>query len=436
MRRAVATSLVLAAGLAALAAGCGGSSSVAAVPKSSCGPVEYRGSGKPNALIVSDLPLRAPPGGREQVSGIEYVLALDGYKAGKYRIGYQSCDDSSVAKGAYDEAVCTANAKAYAADKDVLAVIGPYNSPCAAQEIPIADAAPGGPLAMLGSGTTDPELTAAVPGANPGAPGIFYPKHVRNFARLTAPDQFQPAAAAMLAKVHGLHRVFVLNDSEGYGQALAGWFESDAKRLGVGISGSAGWNPKAKSYSALMGRVKNARPDGVYLSGFAFLHGTTVLRALRARLGSRLVIIAPDGFADPNEVIKGAGKAADGLFVTLAGARDPDAGPLGKEILAQTGATKLEQYGALYGAAAVSTVLDAISRSNGTRPSVTTALFHAKTPAGIIGRFGFDAEGDPTTGAMSILHFVNGRLTFARTLYPTTRLAKGSAKAVAGPAAS
>ena len=169
----------------------------------------FHGSGQPDYLVVSDLPLRAPPGAAQQVKGIQYILEKRHYTAGKLKIGYQSCDDSSAATGGRDPARCVANAKAYAQNPAVLGVIGPYNSECAALEIPIANARAGGPLVMVGTGTTDPRSRPPSRRARSARPAKFYPTGERSFVRLTAPDQYQAAAAALLARGHHLHRVFV-----------------------------------------------------------------------------------------------------------------------------------------------------------------------------------------------------------------------------------
>jgi branched-chain amino acid transport system substrate-binding protein len=394
------------------------------VATTSCGPIVFGGEGKPDYLIVSDLPLRAPPGAARQVAGIQYVLRRRHYRAGDYSIGYQSCDNSSAAAGGRDLGRCSANAKAWSANRRVLGVIGPYNSECAALEIPVADAAPNGPLAMIGTGTTDPQLTTKIPGGVVGAPGRFYPAGSRNFVRLTAPDQFQAAAAALFARAHGLRRVYVLSDGEPYGDNIADWFADDARRLGVTLAGTAAWNPKAKSYDSLVASVAAARPDGVFLSGFPFLHGGEVLKELRHRLGSRVVVFSPDGFSDAGEDMRDAGKAANGLYVFWAGVPAVDAGRAGRTMLARLGADQTQQYGALYGAAAASVLLDAIARADGSRAAVTRGLFRSATPASIIGRFGFDEDGDPTVGAMTVLHLSNGKFTVEPTLYPTRSLAK------------
>jgi hypothetical protein len=80
----------------------------------------------------------------------------------------------------------------------------------------------------------------------------------------------------------------------------------------------------------------------------------------------------------------------------------------------------------LYGDVAASVLLDAIARSDGTRASITRELFASTTPAGVIGRFGFDHEGDPTVGAETVYREAHGRARVDTTLYPTAVLAKGT----------
>src|SRR5581483_2957896 len=256
-----------------LLAGCGASPSHAhAVQSPACGPI-VSGSKRPYFLIVSDLPLRNPPGGRLEVTGIQWELKRHGFRAGRFTVGYQSCDDSTAAVGAYDTARCSANMKSIAAERSVLVAIGPYNSPCAQVEIPIANQAPGGPLAMIGTATTDPELTTVIPGGILGSPGRYYPTHVRSFVRLAAPDQFLAAAAALLARSHHLRRVVILHDDEPEGEALASWFDDHARQLRIHIVATATWHQHAHKYSQLVHRILRYRPDGIYFAGYPFLHG-------------------------------------------------------------------------------------------------------------------------------------------------------------------
>ena len=143
------TLLSVVAGLGAGAAS--GASGATAVPLKACGTVQYEGTGAPSALIVSDLPLDGDSRERsmQMNTAIELVLKGAGWAAGSTTVGFQACDDSSPKTGLWTRAICQANAKAYAADPSVLAVIGTYNSGCAEIEIPILGKAPGGGVAMV-----------------------------------------------------------------------------------------------------------------------------------------------------------------------------------------------------------------------------------------------------------------------------------------------
>jgi hypothetical protein len=53
-------------------------------------------------------------------------------------------------------------------------------------------------------------------------------------------------------------------------------------------------------------------------------------------------------------------------------------------------------------------MLDAIARSDGSRASVTDELLSARAGAGFLGRFRFDANGDPTVMPITILRAERG----------------------------
>src|SRR4029453_153340 len=81
------------------------------LPASTCSSVHYAGRGSPRFLIVSALPLQ--PGSREftlpMVKAIRFVLERRGFRAGKYTVGYQSCDDSTAQAGGFDIYRCISN---------------------------------------------------------------------------------------------------------------------------------------------------------------------------------------------------------------------------------------------------------------------------------------------------------------------------------------
>ena len=150
----------------------GGGGNVSALPSSACASIYYEGSGSPQFIVASDLPLQGA--GRAQttqmVQAIKYALKQRGFKAGKYTIGYQSCDDSTAQAGAWDSAKCASNARAYAGNNSVIGVVGTFNSGCAKIIVPVLNRAVPGPLAMVSPANTSPGLTTTGPGAEPGEP--------------------------------------------------------------------------------------------------------------------------------------------------------------------------------------------------------------------------------------------------------------------------
>jgi YVTN family beta-propeller protein len=381
------------------------------LPAATCSEVAS-GGGRPDVLIASDLPLQGPNGGgpRQLVDAIRAVLQSHGFRAGRYVVGYQSCDDSTTQTGYYEQRKCAANANAYARAKRVVAVIGSYESPCSEPEIPILNRAPGGPLAIVGLASTLPGLTRggrlSIPGLSlRGEPGVLYPTGVRNFLRLVARDDQQGVAHAELAKQLGLRSVYLLYDPGDAGAAT--WtepFRRAASKLGVPIAGSDAFDANAESYRALADKVARAGADGVLIGGQVGLGGDKLLKALRARLGPRATIMAPEGFTPIPDVLERAGRAAYGLYVTTP-VVPPDAlhlTPARDRFIRDLGETARAQN-ALHTVQATEVVLDAIARSDGTRASVLRGLQATRVKDGVLGSFSFDRYGDINPAKVTIL---------------------------------
>ena len=381
------------------------------LPAATCSEVAS-GGGRPDVLIASDLNLQGPDGAgpRQLVDAIRAVLQSHGFRAGKYVVGYQSCDDSTTQTGDYEQRKCAANANAYAHAKRVVAVIGAYYSYCAEPEIPILNRAPGGPLAILGLASEYPGLTRggrlSIRGYNlRGAPNVYYPTGVRNFLRLVAREDQQGVAEAELAEQLGLRSVYLLYDPMVSGAAL--WtepFRRVASKLGVRVAGSDPFDASADGYRALAERVARARADGVLIGGQVSAGGDKLLRALRARLGARATIMAAEGFTPIPEVLERAGRAAHGLYVTTP-VLPPDAvhlTPAQDRFIRDLGETARAQN-LLHTIQATEVVLDAIARSDGTRASVLRELRATRVKDGVLGSFSFDRYGDINPAKVTIL---------------------------------
>jgi branched-chain amino acid transport system substrate-binding protein len=382
------------------------------LPSSACGPVFYKGKGKPQYLIASDLPLQGA--GRAQnidmQKAIQYVLDKQyHFKAGKYTVGYQGCDDSTAQTGAWDAGKCTSNGRAYAADKSVVGVLGTFNSGCAKLIIPLANRAPGGPLGMLSVANTAVGLTHTAPWTSPGEPGIYYPTGKRNYVRVAASDDYQgPAAADLLLsrafklaqgkKFAPIRDVYILHDNQTFGKGVAEAFRQRAEELNIRVLGFEPWDAKATSYEAIGNRIKATNADAVYFGGIVCNNGAKLLKDIRGAVGPNPVFVGPDGWT-PYSATLAAGSAAQGMYVSYAGLPLEKLGKTGKKFIKAF--TKflhlkgeLPPPYAVYQAQGTQIMLDAIKRSNGTRASVTSQLFKTKVKNGIMGTFHFDKNGN------------------------------------------
>ena len=420
------------------AAGCGGKKSsssssggATALPASSCSAIYYEGSGTPEFLIASDLPLQGS--GRTQTvqmtSAIKFILKEAGFKAGDHTIGYQSCDDSTAQAGKWDSAKCSANANAYANNSSVIGVVGTFNSGCAEIEIPVLNRAPNGPLGMVSPANTYVGLTHSGPGTAPGEPDKYYPSGTRNYIRIVAADDFQGAADAMLAKQVGATKVYILNDKEAYGQGVAGDFKNSLSGVGLASAGFTAWDGKASSYEALANKIKQSGANAVFLGGLICENGGKLIKDLRAGLGSSVKILTPDGFTPISAVVDGAGAASEGTYVSVAGLPNDQLGATGKKFVTDFGATQpggqVDPYSS-YAAQAAAVLLTAIETSDGTRAGVTTQLFKTNVTDGILGNFQINSNGDTNANPVTIYLIKGGKQTTFKTITPPTSLVKAA----------
>jgi branched-chain amino acid transport system substrate-binding protein len=398
------------------------------LPSSSCGPLVYGGGGSPQFIIASDLPLQGA--GRSQTvqmtKAIGFVLQKHNFKAGKYSVGYQSCDDSTAQAGKWVSAKCAANAAAYARDQSVIGVVGTFNSGCAEIVIPTLNRAPNGPVAMISPANTYVGLTHGGPGTAAGEPGKYYPTGKRNYIRIVAADDFQGAADALLAKQLGVKKVYVLNDKEAYGAGVATNFSNAAKKLGIQVAGNEGIDPKASSYEALGTKIAQSGAKGIFIGSLICENGGKLIKDLRAAVGAKTAIMTPDGFTPVSAVIRDAGTAAEGVTTSVAGLPNEQLKGAGKTFAAQFGKTvggAPDPY-AVYAGQAAEVLVTAISKSNGTRASVTANLFKTKVVNGILGTFSINSNGDTSANPVTIYRVKGGKQTTFKVITPPTSLVR------------
>jgi branched-chain amino acid transport system substrate-binding protein len=390
--------------LAWSAVGCGNDDdSAAPVASSSCAEVLYEGEGEPDMIVVSDLPRRGLSGEQAQVviDAIELVLRQRNFRAGEYRVGYQSCNDSQ-GDEPYDEVLCKQNARDYVVTEAVVGIVGPWHSGCAVEQIPIVTREAAGPLAMISPTNTSLGLTRASPGA------ALYPDGVRSYARVITHDIAQGVAAAHVAERLGAQRVAVLHQKDvdpQYALGLALPFVASARSLGLEVVRFE-W-PLRKSYTDLAAAVAAARPDAVFLAGLTQGNAKRLVRDLRAALGPEVTLIGPDSFA-ADDIAAEFGTPGEGLWVTSPGFPAEELPPAGQSFMHELVPT--EPLYAPEAGQAAHVLLDAIARSDGTRASVVEEIFRTKVTNGILGSFSFDRYGDIVPAPVGIFRYQGGKL--------------------------
>ncbi|MDX6440509.1 MAG: hypothetical protein QOE43_238 [Gaiellaceae bacterium] len=365
-----------------------------ALPPPACGPVQYAGRGVPRFLIASDLDFRADPAANvAMANAVLTVLHAKHFRAGRYSVGYQSCDDSSGLAGVFDPGKCDTNASLYAKTTRVIGVVGTYDSACSGEEIPILETARGGPVALVSPSNTYDVLTRATPGVLPHLAAL-YPSGVRNFFRVVAPDAIEVAADAELAKQLGLHRVAIVDDGDGGATpSHIAWFRYAAHRLGMSTVVL-----RPTDTVAALARLRSSHAGGVFIAKtFPFDPGA-LIQGLRRAFGRRFPIIGTDYLApvDP---------AADGVYVSVFGVPNSHLPAAGRRFLRSL-AHPAPSLSAAYAGEAATLLLAAVARSDGTRADVVRELHRTNERNGILGALRFGRNGDPVTTAVTILRGV------------------------------
>jgi len=426
--------------LALVAAGCGGGGKksstggggggggVTALPASSCNALQYKGSGKPQYLIASDLPLIG--GSRQQTvqmnQAIAYVLQQQNWKAGKYNIAFQPCNDASAQLAKWDPTKCSANAHAYAADSSLIGVVGTFNSGCAAIEMPVLNQAPGGGLQLLSPANTYGCLTEHCSATEPSK---YYPSGTRNYARVAPSDPNQGAVDAAFMKSKGVTSVYILNDKEAYGLGVAKNFKGAATAAGIKVLGFDAYDPKAPNYQALFTKIKATTPASIFIGGLIDENSGQLINDKVNILGdnTKVKLMLPDGFTTDAvfQRSQGGTPKANGAFFSVAGVGIDQYKGAAQTFISgfksQLAGKPVDPY-AILGAQAAKVLLDAIAKSDGSRSSVIANVFKTHVTNGLIGSFSINKNGDLSgaTGAALKFTIYVGAANHLKTLLTTS----------------
>ena len=277
----------------------------------------------------------------------------------------------------------------------------------ASQKVPIV-------LGHICSGATkaalgiykDSKIVVMSPSAtNPGLTlSGDYPNFFRTIAHDLAQGELQVEFAVKTLK---LKRIVVLHDKGDYGKGIAEYVKKLLdKNPDVEVLLYEGITPGAVDYSAIVQKIKRAKPEAVIFGGYHPEASKIVSQMRKKRM--KTVFISDDGVKD-DTFIKVAGKYAEGVYAT--GPADVSANPLA------AAATKAHQaaYGKDPGAffhnaySAALALLNAVEKAGSTDyDAVVKALKteYVETP---VGKIRFDEKGDAIGVKMSVYQVKDGK---------------------------
>ena len=254
---------------------------------------------------------------------------------------------------------------------------------------------------------------AGVPSITPSAtsPKLTQQKFKTTY-RVIANDMQQGAAMARFAtEALKAKRIAVIDDRTAYGQGLADALVDNLKRLGVTPVGREFTNDKATDFSAILTRLKAAKPDAIFYGGMD-AQGAPLLRQMK-QLGIDAKYLGGDGVCT-TEMIKLAGPAISAdVFCTQAGI-PMDKMPAGKsfnERFLKRFSTPVQLY-APYSYDAASALIEAMKLADSADPARYLPLLQKVSFKGVTGTVAFDASGDIREGGVALYQHQSGKWLF------------------------
>ena len=183
-------------------------------------------------------------------------------------------------------------------NEKVVGVIGAY---CSSATIPASEALAEADIPMLTPASTSEKVTER------GLPYMF---------RVCGRDDDQSIAAMKFIKdVQKAKTIYIVDDKTTYSQGLADNVEKLAAKEGVKVIAHDHVNQGDKDFSAVLTKIKDAKPDVLYMSLQNSASGALMLIQAK-RTGVTAAIIGQDAVYHP-QLMEIAKDAAEGMYLTF-----------------------------------------------------------------------------------------------------------------------
>jgi len=289
--------------------------------------------------------------------------------------------------------VGVANARNILTDKEILVVVGHYNSGVA---IPSSEVYREAQLVMISPANTNPIVTD---------------RNYPNVNRVCGRDDVQGVVGAeFAAKELKAKTAYVIHDKTTYGQAVAEYFRDHAKKLGINVVGFEGTEEKA-NFDPILTPIRARNPDLIYFGGIYSQAGPLFKQAREKGIKSRLM--GPDGI-DSSDLVKIAGKAVvEQYYTTVAGPVTvyPKAREFAKSYRDKFGKDPEPFAAQAYDSTAIAlkAIEAAVKAAGGKYPSreAVSGQVRKVKHEGITGAVEFDQKGDPKTALYFVLQIAS-----------------------------
>ena len=169
---------------------------------------------------------------------IAFVLRSHDFRAGRFRIGYQSCDDSTAKQGELRAREVQGECGPVRSARRASSASSGRTTPTArAEQLAITNRAGAArdDLADEHGARADQAGARRRPAGTAAAE--LYPTGRRHYARLLGTDGGQGAALALFAHERGVRRLAIVQTDDEYGRANAWYAAREARRLGIRVTG-------------------------------------------------------------------------------------------------------------------------------------------------------------------------------------------------------
>lgn len=186
-------------------------------------------------------------------------------------------------------------AQKFVSDKRIVAELGDFSSPASMAASPIYQRAG---LLQFGFTNSHPDFTKT---------GDFI------WSNSVSQAEEQPLNAAFAVKRLGFKRIAVLHLNTDWGRTSKDHLVAAAKALGAEIVATEGYQPEEKDFRSTLVRVRDAKPDSLFLVSY-YADAALLVRQAR-QTGLTVPVAAASSIYSPKFVELG-GDAAEGVFTS------------------------------------------------------------------------------------------------------------------------